>query len=70
MTYPEFKDTIQSALKKRRHGATWNEIKLAHGLPYERPCPEWTRRLEREIGLRRRKGDSRALVWSLQPARR
>ena len=67
MTYPEFRATIESALEKLRHGATWNEIKLAHDLPYDRPCPEWTRRLEREIGLVRRKGRERALVWSLAP---
>jgi hypothetical protein len=65
MRYIEFKTTIQRHLRKHRHGATWTELRDALALPYERPCPEWTRRLETEIGLVRRKGSSRSLVWSL-----
>jgi hypothetical protein len=66
MTYAEFRDTIGTALQKKSSGATWHELRAAHDLPYERPCPEWTRRLEKEIGLVRRKGDSRALIWSIK----
>jgi hypothetical protein len=66
MTYEDFKKTIRSALMKKRSGATWNDLKVAQNLPYDRPCPEWTRRLEKEIGLVRRKGDARALIWSIR----
>lgn len=66
MTYPEFKAAIQQHLKRQRQGATWVELREALGLPYERPCPEWTRRLEEDIGLVRRKGTGRALVWALE----
>ncbi|WP_395733561.1 hypothetical protein [Prosthecobacter sp.] len=65
MTYPEFKAAIQHHLKRKREGATWVELRETLALPYERACPEWTRRLEEEIGLVRRKGAGRALVWEV-----
>ena len=51
MHYVEFKAAIQQHLKRKRQGATWIELRETLALPYERPCPEWTRRLEAEIGL-------------------
>lgn len=68
MHYAEFKAAIQHHLKRKRQGATWVELRETLALPYERACPEWTRRLEEEIGLVRRKGEGRALVWKLQPS--
>ncbi len=68
MSYIEFKVAIQQHLKRNRQGATWLELRERLLLPYERACPEWTRRLEEEIGLIRRKGAGRALVWELQPS--
>lgn len=68
MHYTEFKAAIQQHLKRKRQGATWVELRETLALPYERACPEWTRRLEEEIGLVRRKGDGRALVWALEPS--
>ncbi len=65
MTYAEFKQAVQAELRRRRRGTTWSELKTARRLPYDRPCPEWTRRLEKEIGLVRRKGESRSLIWCL-----
>jgi hypothetical protein len=70
MHYVEFKATILQHLKRKRQGATWIELRETLALPYDRPCPEWTRRLEEEIGLVRRKGDGRALVWELEPRAR
>jgi hypothetical protein len=67
MRYDEFKAAIHQHLKRNRHGATWLELRETLALPYDRPCPEWTHRLETEIGLIRRKGTSRALVWELRP---
>ena len=69
MTYVEFKQSIGSKLRKNSPGMTWNELKTALDLPYERPCPEWVRRLEKEIGLVRRKGAGRALVWQVKDKR-
>lgn len=65
MRYVEFKTEIQRHLQRSVDGATWVELRDILALPYDRPCPEWTRRLEEEIGLVRRKGAGRALVWGL-----
>lgn len=67
MRYVEFKNAIQGHLRRHRRGVTWVELREALGLPYERACPEWTRQLEEEIGLVRRKRESsgRSLVWSV-----
>ena len=65
MHYTEFKDRIHGYLRRNRSGATWTELRDSLKLPYERACPEWTKRLETEIGLVRAKGDARALVWRI-----
>jgi hypothetical protein len=49
MTYLEFKTSIQHHLEKHSTGATWAELRDRLDLPYDRPCPEWTRRLEKEM---------------------
>jgi len=66
MTYGEYRDTIRSALEAQPKGLTWVELRELRGLPYVRPCPEWTRRLERDIGLERKKRRGNALVWKLR----
>lgn len=68
MRYAEYKAAIQQHLQRNRCGATWLELRETLALPYDRPCPEWTRRLEEDIGLIRRKGSGRSLVWALPPA--
>lgn len=67
MRYVDFKTAIQQHLQRNRRGATWIELRDTLALPYDRPCPEWTRRLESEIGLIRRKDSGRSLVWTLSP---
>ncbi|HYE17618.1 MAG TPA: hypothetical protein VEA69_04195 [Tepidisphaeraceae bacterium] len=70
MRYPEFRDAIHTALRRNGTGLTWAELRDRLSLPYDRPCPEWTKDLEREIGLLRVKGVGRALVWRLGRAAR
>jgi hypothetical protein len=70
MHYDEFKNLIQTHLRRHPSGATWTQLQRTLHLPYDRPCPEWTRRMETEIGLVRRKSDGRAFVWSLESAKR
>ena len=65
MRYIEFKAAIKQHLQLKRKGATWPELREALALPYDRPCPAWTKMLEDEIGLVRRKGSGRTLVWEL-----
>ena len=66
MRYVEFRDAIQKELQQTPEGRTWVELRDHLALPYERNCPEWTARLEREIGLVRAKGEGRAFVWKLK----
>jgi hypothetical protein len=67
MTYADFKRAIHDSLLAQPSGRTWKQLKADLQLPYDRPCPEWTRRLEREINLVRRKSAGNALVWALNP---
>jgi hypothetical protein len=65
MRYVDYRDSIRKELSKSSAGLTWAQLQSKLSLPYERPCPEWTNRLEEEIGLIRAKGSERALVWKL-----
>jgi hypothetical protein len=69
MTYVAFKESVRRCLKENRAGLTWKELRDNLRLPYTRACPEWTRRLEKEIGLVRRKGSGPGFIWSLPAAR-
>ena len=70
MRYTEFRDAIQIALRQMPEGLTWVDLRDRLGLPYDRPCPTWTRQLEKEIGLSRVKGRARSLVWSVAACRK
>lgn len=70
MTYLEFRDGIRSKLSTRAEGMTWRELKDELKLPYASPCPEWTKQLERDIGLDRSEKRGRAKVWRVMPAKR
>lgn len=63
MKYTEFRDSIRKVLEGSLTGMTWKELKQSLDLPYERPCPQWVGRLEREIGLVRREKKANALIW-------
>ncbi len=65
MRYTDFRDTIHRKLRRHRRGLTWRELRDQLNLPYDRPCPAWTKQLEQEIGLKRIKGEGRALVWQV-----
>ena len=65
MLYTDFKSAIHRTLCRTPAGLTWSQLQSRLHLPYTRPCPEWTKRLEKEIHLTRTKGPTRALVWKL-----
>jgi hypothetical protein len=67
MRYADFKRAIHSRLLAEPSGMTWKQLKEDLRLPYDRPCPEWTRLLEQEIHLIRRKSSGNAFVWALGP---
>ena len=65
MKYTEFRDAIHAALSDLPVGMTWRQLRDQLNLPYDRPCPEWTKRLEQEIKLSRVQGSGRALIWKI-----
>ncbi len=66
MYYVEYRDKIRNHLRRHPQGRTWTQLQGELDLPYTRPCPEWTKRLEGEIGLKRVKVEGRALVWTVK----
>jgi len=65
MTYTAFKTVIRSKLQREPDGVPWSAIRDSLNLPYDRPCPEWVKRLEQDIGLIRSKKNGRAYLWHL-----
>jgi hypothetical protein len=65
MKYVDYRDSIRRELSGNLEGLTWAQLQSKLSLPYDRPCPTWTKQLEQEIGLVRVKGSGRALVWKL-----
>jgi hypothetical protein len=64
MRYVDFRDSVGRELSKSSTGLTWEELKKRLKLPYERACPEWVKRMEKEIRLKRVKSaKGRAFVW-------
>ena len=68
MKYVEYRDAMQRALRQVPEGLTWLELRERLDLPYERPCPAWTQRLEQDIGLARVQGAGRSLLWRVTVA--
>ena len=67
MRFSEFRERIVSDLKGEPEGLTWKELKRRNGLPYDRPCPEWTKTLENESGVVRKRRRGRELLWEIDP---
>ena len=62
--YDIFKDRVYRKLKTYKYGLTWSEIRQKANLPQVVPYNGWTKRLEKDIGLKRER-DSRGVVWML-----
>jgi hypothetical protein len=67
MRYVEFRDAIQSELRRAPAGLTWADLKKRLNLPYDSPCPEWVKQMEQEIGLSRERVCGRAFTWKVSP---
>ncbi len=62
MRYATFRDAIYGQAFVAR-----TDLEGTIALPYDRPCPEWIKAMEREIGLKRESiaARGRALVWRI-----
>ncbi|HEY1084700.1 MAG TPA: hypothetical protein VGE29_20710 [Prosthecobacter sp.] len=65
MRYTDFKESIQKELRLHPSGLTWVQLRDRLALPYDRPCPEWVKHLEQEIGLVRVRREGRSQHWKL-----
>lgn len=63
MRYTEFREGVEKSLRRNTAGRTWEQLRAELKLERRRACPEWTKALEKDIGLKRVKGAERALVW-------
>jgi len=66
MTYAAFSDKVQQTLSRYPTGLTWVELRGTAKLPYQRPCPEWTKQLENDIGLIRTDKRGNAFIWRVE----
>ena len=64
MTYEAFRDTIRRTLCESGP-VTWTEIRTTAKLPEKFPNNKWVRRMEADIGLKRKKDSHGIIKWSL-----
>jgi len=65
LSYETFRDAIKSTLKGFPAGLTWTEIRTSAKLPQAFPNNQWVHRLERDIGLERKKDSHGIINWKL-----
>ena len=66
MTYDDFKDKIESVLRKSGPLLTWTEIRTKAGLPQLFPNNQWVRKMEKDIGLKRIRDSHGIIHWQLK----
>jgi hypothetical protein len=64
LTYENFRDKIQQALKESGP-LTWTEIRTSANLPEKFPNNRWVHRLETDIGLKRNRDAHGIIKWAL-----
>ena len=66
LTYQVFRDRIRAALEKTRQDMTWTEVRAHAALPQAFPNNQWVHKLERDIGLERKKDAHGIIQWRLK----
>lgn len=64
-TYEDFAAAIRDVLEKADKPLTWTEIRTSARLPQMFPNNQWVRRLEKDIGLQRRRDATGVIHWQL-----
>ena len=65
MAYEDFRDNVKDTLKASDQPLTWTEVRTAAGLPQKYPNNQWVRRMERDIGLERKRDKQGIIQWAL-----
>jgi len=68
MEYEKFRDAVQAALKDAKAPLTWSEIRTTVGLPQMFPNNYWVHRMEKDIGLERKRDAHGIIHWQLPHA--
>jgi hypothetical protein len=68
MTYDDFRTKIVETLVEARRPLTWTEIRTAAGLPQLFPNNQWVHRLEKDIGLLRKRDTGGIIHWQITNA--
>lgn len=66
MSYDDFKSKIVGALMPAGKPLTWTEVRTVAGLPQLFPNNQWVHRLEKDIGLVRRRESDGTIHWLLK----
>lgn len=66
MTYEDFRDAIKKTLKAASGTLTWTEVRTNARLPQAFPNNQWVHRLEKDIGLERKKDKHGVIHWQLR----
>jgi DNA-directed RNA polymerase subunit RPC12/RpoP len=65
MTYEAFSQAVSKVLQEAGGQLTWTEVRTAAKLPQAFPNNKWVRRMESDIGLRRKRDPHGIIHWSL-----
>ncbi len=68
MTYEDFKTKIELTLREAGGVLTWTEIRTKAKLPQKFPNNQWVHRMEKDIGLLRRRDEHGIIHWHLGEA--
>lgn len=65
MSYDDFKSKIAAILMKSENALTWTEIRTKASLPQAYPNNQWVHRMEKDIGLIRKRESDGTVHWRL-----
>jgi hypothetical protein len=65
MSYDDFKSKIASTLQQAPGPLTWTEIRTKASLPQLFPNNQWVHRMEKDIGLIRKRESDGTIHWRL-----
>jgi DNA-directed RNA polymerase subunit RPC12/RpoP len=65
MSYEDFKSKIAFVLMKSDDSLTWTEIRTKASLPQAYPNNQWVHRMEKDIGLIRKRESDGTVLWRL-----
>jgi hypothetical protein len=66
MSYESFRDKITTTLRQAGKPLTWTEVRTTANLPQAFPNNQWVHKMEKDIGLTRRREKDGIIHWELK----